>query len=82
MRIMAVKNKLYKHHKSKLVLVFRNFSISITGLFIIGALAAIPTYIPSNQVEEAEAKEQVQSHQEQDEDKLENIEKILSYKLD
>ena len=40
---MQVKNKLYKHHKSKFVLVMRNLSIAISGLLALGAIMAIPT---------------------------------------
>lgn len=52
---MQVKNKLYKHHKSKFVLVMRNFSIAISGLLALGAIVAIPTYISDKAISEAEA---------------------------
>ena len=54
---MFAKNKLYKHHKSKAVLVMRNFSLNITAAFAIIALAAIPTYINSKPTDEIKATE-------------------------
>lgn len=42
---MEMKNKLYRHHKSKVALIMRNFSISFLGLFIFGLAVTIPTYI-------------------------------------
>jgi len=53
---MLVKNKLYKHHKSKFVLAMRNFSIALSGFLILGGVVAIPTYISDKSVAEAEAK--------------------------
>lgn len=52
---MTVKNKLYKHHKSKFVLVARNLSIALSSFVAIVALAAIPTYFSSNSDTEVQA---------------------------
>jgi cytoskeletal protein RodZ len=52
---MQVKNKLYKHHKSKFVLVVRNLSITVTGLVALFAVVAIPTYISEKNISKAEA---------------------------
>ena len=52
---MQVKNKLYKHHRSKFVLVMRNLSITVTGLAAIFAFVAIPTYISERNIAKAEA---------------------------
>lgn len=46
---MVMKNKLYKHHKNKFVLLMRNFSLTFASIFAIAVVAAIPTYISSNQ---------------------------------
>lgn len=54
---MITKNKLYKHHKSKAVLVFRNFSILFSGLVAIAAIVAIPTYINASRISETKANE-------------------------
>lgn len=53
---MQVKNKLYKHHKSKFVLVMRNFSIVFSSVVALLAIVAIPTYISERNISEAEAK--------------------------
>lgn len=53
--IMVVKNKLYKHHKSKIGLIVRNLSIAISSFIAIVALAAIPTYISSSSNTEVKA---------------------------
>ena len=79
---MTLKNKLYKHHKSKLVLIMRNLSISITGFFAIGAIVAIPTYITSNSLSEAEAKEEAPINHATDEIPSEEKEEILAYLQD
>ena len=52
---MQVKNKLYKHHRSKFVLVMRNLSITVTGLVAVFAIVAIPTYISEKNISKAEA---------------------------
>lgn len=57
---MATKNKLYKHHKNKAVLVIRNFSIAAASLFGFIALAAIPTYINSGVDSKIQAKDDSQ----------------------
>ena len=53
---MAVKNKLYKHHRSKFVLTMRNFSIAFGSLFLLAGLIGIPTYISTNNMKQVEAK--------------------------
>ncbi len=55
---MQIKNKLYKHHRSKFVLVMRNFSIVFSSLVALVAIVAIPTYITERNVSEAEAKKE------------------------
>lgn len=39
------KNKLFRHHKSKVTLIFRNFSLTCMGVLIVLGGIAIPTYI-------------------------------------
>ena len=52
---MVVKNKLYKHHRSKIVLAMRNLSVSLLALGGVVAIVTIPTYIRFKNVESAEA---------------------------
>ena len=42
---MEMKNKLYRHHKSKFSLVLRNFSFAFMGAFLVLGGITIPTYI-------------------------------------
>ena len=41
---MEMKNKLYRHHKSKASIVLRNFSLSFLGIFLAFSAITIPTY--------------------------------------
>ena len=41
---MEMKNKLFRHHKSKMSLVVRNFSLAFVGVFTILGGITIPTY--------------------------------------
>ena len=54
---MINRNKLYKHHKSKVGLVMRNFSIAVASFAAFIILASIPTYISTNNLKEADATE-------------------------
>ncbi len=54
---MICKNKLYKHHKSKAVLVIRNFSIFFSSFVALAAIVAIPTYINASRISETKASE-------------------------
>lgn len=56
---MSVKNKLYKHHKSKVALFARNLSIALSSLIAFVAIVAIPTYFSSNNNTEVKANEQL-----------------------
>ena len=73
---MAVKNKLYKHHRSKAALTVRNLSIAFGGFFLLVALLAIPTYIGNQSIE------QVQAQKAENDPKKENSYelKILAFK--
>ena len=42
---MEMKNKLFRHHKSKFSLVVRNLSFAFIGIFTVLGGIAIPTYI-------------------------------------
>ena len=57
---MVVKNKLYKHHKSKFVLAMRNFSTATLSLLALFGLCAIPTYINSDVDNKIQAKDDSQ----------------------
>ena len=41
---MEMKNKLFRHHKSKASIVLRNFSLSFLGIFLAFSAITIPTY--------------------------------------
>ena len=53
---MLVKDKLYKHHRSKVALLARNFSIAFSSFVALVALIAIPTYFSAQPTQAAEAK--------------------------
>ena len=74
-----VKNKLYKHHKSKAALLLRNFTIGFSFLLAVVGLAAIPTYISASNVSEAKANEAVK--EEANEENVENYETSELLKL-
>ena len=48
---MKMRNKLYRHHKSKLFLVARNLAFTSLGIFIFTLAVSIPTYISINKGE-------------------------------
>ena len=75
---MIVKNKLYKHHKSKFALVARNLSIALSSFVALVALAAIPTYFSSNSDTEVKANNSV-AETEPNEGVNENEEPLESY---
>ena len=75
---MTVKNKLYKHHKSKVALVARNLSIALSSFVALVALAAIPTYFSSNSDTEVQANNSV-VEAEPNEGVNENEEPLESY---
>ena len=74
---MEFKNKLYRHHKSKLSLVVRNFSFAFIGFFTVACSIVIPTYISissSLEIQTQAAEEKVNDNNEQnDADPNENI---------
>ena len=76
---MQVKNKLYKHHKSKFVLVMRNFSIAFSSLVALLAIVAIPTYITEKNISEAEAQKENNSSEVVDQQTEEEIPELESY---
>ncbi len=75
-----VKNKLYKHHKSKAALLMRNFTIGFSSLLMILGLAAIPTYISASNVSEAKANETLK--EEDDSGEKEKESELLHINLD
>ena len=75
---MVVKNKLYKHHKSKFVLAMRNFSIATLSLLALFGLCAIPTYINEKPIASAEA-ESAQHENSDSTDENEVEEPTLTY---
>lgn len=75
---MNMKNKLYKHHKSKAFFYVRNFSFVFAGLLGIGLSIAIPTYISSIKEQQISAKAQADEKEKQESEKSKLFE-ILEY---
>ena len=63
---MSMKNKLYKHHKSKAFFYVRNISFVFIGLLGIGLSIAIPTYISSIKEQQISAKAQAEESVEEE----------------
>ena len=75
---MSMKNKLYKHHKSKAFFYVRNISFVFIGLLGIGLSIAIPTYISSIKEQQISAKAQAEESVEE-EAEIPEIENLLNY---
>ena len=58
---MVIKNKLYKHHKSKYALFIRDLSIAFSSFLALVAIIAIPTYFSTKNNTEVKANEQTQN---------------------
>ena len=79
---MTMKNKLYKHHKSKMFFYVRNFSFVFLGILGVGLSIGIPTYISS--IQEQQISTEAKAQEKLEEDKPETIETteeedLLSY---
>ena len=66
--IMEMKNKLFRHHKSKFALMLRNFSLTFMGLFLVVAAFTVPTYLSVV----GSAEYQMQASEANDEENLDN----------
>ena len=75
---MNMKNKLYKHHKSKVFFYVRNISFVFVGLLGIGLSIAIPTYISSIKEQQISAKAQAEENVEE-EAEIPETENLLNY---
>ena len=75
---MMMKNKLYKHHKSKSFFMIRNFSFAVVALLGVGLTIAIPTYISSIKEQQISAKAQAEESVEE-EAEIPEIENLLNY---
>ena len=75
---MSMKNKLYKHHKSKAFFYVRNISFVFIGLLGIGLSIAIPTYISSIKEQQISAKAQAEEIVEE-EAEIPETENLLNY---
>ena len=53
---MVMKNKLYKHHKSKNHMLVKNFSIVCASVLGIFGIIALPTYISINSQPQIQSK--------------------------
>ena len=85
---MEMKNKLYRHHKSKFVLIVKQFSLTCLGVFSVLSAIAIPTYITTleNQKIVTQAKEENPNEKtekdtsgDNEESKEDSEEKLLAY---
>lgn len=80
---MVMKNKLYKHHKSKAVYVLRRFSFALFGLIATGLAIGIPTYISSlseNQIATKAEENKSEKVESQDQDNSNTEDSLLAYK--
>lgn len=73
---MVMKNKLYKHHKTKASFVVRHLGFTFMGLSLLVAVVALPTYLSIHQNEKVPT-----MAESEDDKKLDNNEEvsILSY---
>lgn len=85
---MEMKNKLFRHHKSKFALVVKQFSLTCLGVFAVLSAVAIPTYISTlgnqkvvTQAKEENGKEKQDNKANEDsvENDKDNEEKLLAY---
>ena len=75
-----MKNKLYKHHKSKAALMIRNISLAVSAFALVIGLAAIPTYISASSIKETSATSNTVSEVKEEDNTLK--EKLQSLNLD
>lgn len=71
---MNMRNKLYKHHKSKAFFYVRNLSFVFAGLLGIGLSIAIPTYISSIKEQQIQTKAQAAEVEEEAPEEVEELE--------
>lgn len=71
---MNMRNKLYKHHKSKAFFYVRNLSFVFAGLLGIGLSIAIPTYISSIKEQQIQTKAQAAEVEEEVPEEVEELE--------
>ena len=69
-----MKNKFYKHHKSKVFFYVRNLSFVFAGLLGIGLSIAIPTYISSIKEQQIQTKAQAAEVEEEVPEEVEELE--------
>ena len=76
---MNMKNKLFKHHKSKAFFYVRNLSFVFAGLLGIGLSIAIPTYISSIKEQQIEAKAQTEEDEVKDAETADIPDELLAF---
>ena len=81
---MVMKNKLQKHHKSKFVLLLREFSVLVGSVTLFCSAIAIPTYISVNSgekvaTEASTQKEEEKVVKEKEDNPSESEEELLEY---
>ncbi len=72
---MTMKNKLYKHHKSKTAYYLRHFSLAFLGLFFVGSAVVVPTYISSIQNSQISAKAESENQLKEENNEKDTIQK-------
>ena len=76
---MNMKNKLFKHHKSKAFFYVRNLSFVFAGLLGIGLSIAIPTYISSIKEQQIAAKAQTEEDEVVDTETADIPDELLAF---
>ncbi len=76
---MNMKNKLFKHHKSKAFFYVRNLSFVFVGLLGIGLSIAIPTYISSIKEQQIAAKAQTEEDEVKDTETADIPDELLAF---
>ena len=76
---MMMKNKLYKHHKSKSFFMIRNFSFAVVALLGVGLTIAIPTYIASINEQQTSTKAKAENDSNDKVEEKEETSSLLSY---
>ena len=76
---MNMKNKLFKHHKSKAFFYVRNLSFVFAGLLGIGLSIAIPTYISSIKEQQIAAKAQTEEDEAKDTETADIPDELLAF---
>ncbi|MCQ2802833.1 MAG: hypothetical protein MJ225_04115 [Bacilli bacterium] len=67
---MEMKNKLFKHHRSKLAVVTRKISIAALSVAGVFAVVALPTYFSISSSNKIEAQATAEKQEKKEQEKL------------